>query len=196
LEALQKGDRVILGASTKGGDWKRWSGARKYVAPDLELIDPEKTAVNTDTKHSAEYMNLLDGVPWRSEMPSVKDPKKDEWDFHAGDMRFLLAKAGEDDLARRLLGDFVGDAKVYDLLKIFGLSGINGAAPGLEETSTMAGGAVAGAVGANGGPWAGVDMGKENEQEKARSKLIRRENIDLSTVDQVIQLIMEKGIMQ
>ena len=36
----------------------------------------------------------------------------------------------------------------------------------------------------------------ENEKEKKRSMLIRRENVDLSTIDEVIRLIMEKGILQ
>ena len=40
----------------------------------------------------------------------------------------------------------------------------------LEEVSTMAGGNVEGASGAQGGPFPGLDVGKENEDEKKRSK--------------------------
>ena len=66
----------------------------------------------------------------------------------------------------------------------------------------MSGGAVAGAVGARGGPWKTIDIEKENEEEKERSQLkdtqsiLQRENIDLSTVDEVMRLIMTRGILQ
>ena len=40
----------------------------------------------------------------------------------------------------------------------------------LEEVSTMAGGNVEGAPGAQGGPFPGLDVEKENEDEKKRSK--------------------------
>ena len=39
---------VLLGASDKGGDWKRWSNAPKYFAdhnPSVNIIDPQKAAV-------------------------------------------------------------------------------------------------------------------------------------------------------
>jgi nicotinamide mononucleotide adenylyltransferase len=41
----------------------------------------------------------------------------------------------------------------------------------IEEISSMAGGNVEGAPAAQGGPWEGDDIGKENEEEKKRSKL-------------------------
>jgi cytidyltransferase-like protein len=39
---------VFLGASDKGGDWKRWMNAPKYFAksnPSVTIIDPQKAAV-------------------------------------------------------------------------------------------------------------------------------------------------------
>ena len=39
---LSIGDKVILGASTKDDDWKRWLQADKYVKDGVELLDPEK----------------------------------------------------------------------------------------------------------------------------------------------------------
>lgn len=39
------GDTVILGASTKGDDWKRWTGAEKYVKDGVKLMPPEQSAV-------------------------------------------------------------------------------------------------------------------------------------------------------
>ena len=60
----------------------------------------------------------------------------------------------------------------------------------------MGGGGVQGAaVGAKGGPWRHTDIEAENEKEKNRSKLTK-ENIDLSMVDEVMRLIMERGIVQ
>jgi cytidyltransferase-like protein len=42
---LEPGTNVILGASRKGGDFKRWRGAAKYVKPGVNLYPPEETAV-------------------------------------------------------------------------------------------------------------------------------------------------------
>ena len=53
---LEPGTKVILGASTKDDDWKRWIGAEKYVKPDVELLSPEQTAVVPT--------NLPDGSPY------------------------------------------------------------------------------------------------------------------------------------
>ena len=66
----------------------------------------------------------------------------------------------------------------------------------LEELSAMGNGAVEGAPGKRDGTWGKKDFSKENEEEKKRSRLIRRDNVDLSTIDEVIRLIMERGIMQ
>lgn len=54
-EALEKlgGKTVILGASNKDGDWKRWSGAQTYIDKkkiNITLIDPETTAVDVSNK--------------------------------------------------------------------------------------------------------------------------------------------------
>lgn len=46
IETLE-GVNIILGASKKGGDWKRWSTAPKYFKDfPVNVLDPEKTAVN------------------------------------------------------------------------------------------------------------------------------------------------------
>lgn len=42
---LEPGTNVILGASRKGGDFKRWRGAAKYVKPGVNLHSPVETAV-------------------------------------------------------------------------------------------------------------------------------------------------------
>ena len=87
---------------------------------------------------------------------------------------------------------------VDGVLKILGIET-------LEETSTMSGGNVeGGAVGAKGGPWVNSkEIKKDNEEEEERQRLITRgplgvakENIDLGLVDEVMRLIMERGISQ
>jgi len=108
-------------------------------------------------------------------MPSVKSADKDPAEFHASDMRYLLEKASEDEEAIELLEDFVGEENAFDFLSIFDMN------PGLRELSGMAGGAVAG--------------GGRNKDDEEPS-IIRQENINLSIVDDVMRLIMEKGILR
>ena len=164
---LLPGTKVILGASTKGGDAKRWAGAEKYIKDGVELIDPQSSAVEPTLRPNGEP-------------------------YSASDMRTLLGAAETDENAIEELEDFIGDDNVFDLLSILGL-----ASP-MQEMSSMGGGAVQGAaVGANGGPWANKkEIEDDNEEEKQRSKLVRRENKDLVTVEEVMKLIMERGILR
>ena len=53
---LEPGTTLILGASKKGGDHKRWSGAAKYIKPGVELVDPAVSAVAPELRG--------DGVPF------------------------------------------------------------------------------------------------------------------------------------
>ena len=170
---IPEGTEVILGCSTKGGDCERFREAPKYVKDGVMLRDMRSAAVRP-SQHSAQYMGLLNVSPLKEDMPSVKDPGKDPREFHASDMRYLLGKAEEDEEAIELLEDFVGEDKIFDLLSIFDIDS------GMNELSGMAGGAVAGGGG----------------RKKRRNTLIRQENIDLTIVDDVIRLIMERGIMQ
>ncbi len=187
---LEPGTDVILGASTKEDDWKRWLGIKdEYVKEGIRIVNPQAAAVDP-LYHSAYYMDLLNQSPLRGEMPSVKMASKDPREFHASDMRYLLGMAEEDEEAIELLEDFTGEDNIFDVLSIMNLD------TGLNEISTMAGGAVQGAaVGAKGGPWRRGNLDAENEKEKKRSKL-KKENADLSMVDEVMRLFMEKGIMQ
>ena len=187
---LNPGDVVSLGASTKGGDWKRWVGAQKYVKDGVELLDPQTTAVEPSI-HSPEYMALLENTDLYEDMPSVRDSKKDPRQFHASDMRYLLAKAKENEEAVELLEDFVGDeGTVMDFLSILGIdTGLN---EPLAETSAMSGGAVAG----------GVEHEDRDDPLDGRSRSIQgrrkkkstNENIDMSLVMEVYELLIERGI--
>jgi len=57
---LEPGTRLILGASKKGGDFKRWRGASKYVKPGVELLPPEETAVVPANRPSGEPYSATD----------------------------------------------------------------------------------------------------------------------------------------
>jgi hypothetical protein len=166
-----EGDKVILGASRKDDDWKRWRDAEKYVQPGIELLSGEEYAV-----------------------PALM--RQGGTDFSATAMRDLISDLVEDPTngqALEELKEFVPADKIADLFNVLGLS--EPTAP-IDEISTMSGGAVQGAPAAGGGPWVKKDFSKENEKEKKRSKLTKRENVDLSIIDNVIRLIMEKGIMR
>ena len=65
----------------------------------------------------------------------------------------------------------------------------------MNEGSAMSTGAVDGAPAARGGPWKKMDVEKENEEEKRISRL-KTEKLDLNIVDDVMRLIMKRGITQ
>jgi len=57
---LEPGIRLILGASQKGGDFKRWKSAAKYVKDGVELLPPEETAVIPANRPSGEPYSATD----------------------------------------------------------------------------------------------------------------------------------------
>jgi len=110
--------------------------------------------------------------------------------YSASDMRELLGAAETSEDAIEELEDFIGEDNVFDLLSILGI-----ASP-MQEMSG-AGAAGGAAVGAKGGPWGNKkEIEDDNEAEKQRSKLVTRENTNLVTVDEVMRLIMERGILR
>jgi cytidyltransferase-like protein len=159
---LQSGTKVILGASTKGGDAKRWTGAEKYIKDGVELIDPFKSAVQPTARP--------DGTP-----------------YSATDFRNAL---GDTVGNMAMLSDFIGADNIEELMAILGLS----SRETMSEESGAA--AVAGGVAAGGGPWVNKkQIKKGNDEEKEQSEL-KTENKDLVTVDEVMRLIMERGIIR
>jgi len=203
IEPIKPGSEIILGASTKGGDEKRWSGAEKYVGGgpggDLVLRDPAVTA-KEPTQHSTEYMRILSVSPLKEEMPSVVKGKN-PMDFHASDMRYLLSKASEDAEAVELLEDFVGGPKtVKEFLTILGIrSGSSEPeleAP-LEEMSAQGvagGGAVEGGAGGIGPLHRSGSDKPAKRAKKKKKKAKQKEYIDLSLVDEVLELLIERGV--
>ena len=89
------GDTVILGASTKGDDWKRWTGAEKYVKDGVKLMPPEQSAVSPTERSS--------GTP-----------------FSATDFRNALGAALDN---RAEIAEFVGEENVDNILAILELGG-------------------------------------------------------------------------
>jgi len=57
---LEPGTRLVLGASQKGGDFKRWKSAAKYVKPGVELIPPAETAVVPANRPNGEPFSATD----------------------------------------------------------------------------------------------------------------------------------------
>ena len=105
---LNPGDVITLGASRKGGDYKRWANTQKYVKDGVMMKDTFEEAPEP-TRHSQEYMNILSQSPVGEKMPSVLDSKKDPADFHASDMRYLLGVAAKMPEAVELLDDFTNN---------------------------------------------------------------------------------------
>ena len=88
------GARIILGASTKDDDWKRWIGAEKYIKEGVVLLPPERTAVNPTVRPSGEPYSA---TAFRN---ALGDPENNK-----------------DEIA-----EFVGEENVDNVLKILGLS--------------------------------------------------------------------------
>jgi len=142
---LNVGDKVILGCSAKDCDWKRWTGAKKYIKKGVELLTPEGTAVTPAMRGG--------------EMP-----------FSATDFRNALGNPEN----RAEIAEFVGEENVDAVLDILGLGSV-------EEMST---------AGIAGAP-VPLEFGSDRPKKK-RSK--QNEYIDLSLIDEVIELIMKRGI--
>tara|TARA_R110000824_G_scaffold507_2_gene3257 strand:- start:871 stop:2874 length:2004 start_codon:yes stop_codon:yes gene_type:complete len=186
---LEAGTNVILGVSTKQGDAERFAEASKYVKEGVQILPVAHTAIDP-LSHSAYYMDLIQQGPMWEDLPSNSGIGRNPREFHASDMRYLLGKVEEDEDAIELLEDFTGEDNIFDVLSILGLN------TGLNEVSAMASGAVqGGAIGVKGGPWRRGNLDAENKKEKKRSKL-KKENMDLSMVDDVMRLIMERGILR
>ena len=85
LESLG-GKRVILGASKKDNDWKRWSGAQKWAQSkdlNVEIMDPQQTAVDVldkanGTPYSASNIrnNFDDPNAILDDIPEHVDPEQ------------------------------------------------------------------------------------------------------------------------
>ena len=157
-------DRVILGASKKGDDWKRWRDARKYVQPGIELLSGEEYAVKPLVRAG--------GV-----------------DFSATDMRDLISDLVEDPNNKNALNDLKEFVPADKIDVLFSILDLPSPAVGIEEMAAMAKGAVAGAS-------APLGSTSAKTGKKKRKKTKQKEYIDLSLIDEVMKLIIERGTMQ
>ena len=146
---LNIGDTIILGASTKDDDWKRWLSAKQYVKDGVKLVDPERSAVSPTMRPSGEP-------------------------YSATAFRDALGGASNN---RAEIADFVGEENVDTVLDILGLSTV-------EEMS---------GAGAAGGY--AVPLGSGSGKTKKKSTK-QKPYIDLSLIDEVMELIIKRGITQ
>ena len=182
---ISVGDKVALGCSNKGGDCKRWAAAPKYIKQGVGMVPV--TGVEP-SKHSDAYIDLLNSEREKqselyNNMPSVK-ANKDPSLFHASDLRYLLVESVTNDIAYKLLGDFVGDQNIDNVLSILDL------VQKVDEMSSMAGGAVAG----YGAP---LGSGLARPKKKARRKKRKsRKNENIAIANEVMKLIKERGTLR
>lgn len=172
---LKPGDRVILGASDKPDDsgvpdWHRWLFVEpKDMMQGVELLDRQENAVKAFDRQG--------GIP-----------------FRARDMRSLISKARTDVNAIEELEEFVGEDNVFELLAIFGMGPRQEEVDAeLEEGSAVT---TVGSMGYGAPPISSQSKIKKfNKKEKELSKL-KTENVDLNMVDEVMKLIIDKGILR
>ena len=154
---LNIGDTVILGASTKDDDWKRWTGAEKYIKDGVKLKSPERTAVK----------------------PTMRSKTDDEGKpLPYGATAFRDALGNPEDRAE--IADFVGKENVDNVLSILGLEGK------VDEMSAGATGSVVGGI--------GVPLASGSAKRRRPKKKPANENIAIA--NEVIRLIMERGILR
>jgi len=163
---LAAGTSIILGASKKDGDWTRWSGVRP------QDIKPGVTLEDIEL-NAVEPAYTANGEP-----------------YSATEFRDMLTacEIGEDPGARGKLEAFIGcPAKAKEILRIFGIE------MPLEEMTGV--GAVAGAP-APFGPSSSDDdpIGKRDTKKKKKKK--KKESIDLSMIDEIYELLSERGVIQ
>ena len=175
---LKPGDKIILGASDKPDDsdvpdWHRWLFVQpKDVKSGVEVLDLESNAVKAFDRQG--------GTP-----------------FRARDMRSLISKAKTDVNAIEELEEFVGEDNVFELLAIFGMG------PRQEEVDAAIeeanSGTTVGAMGYGAPPIASQSAIKKfntDEEEESQLHTVTTENIDLNMVDEVMKLIIDKGILR
>ena len=147
------GNKVILGASTKDNDWRRWTGAEKYIKKGVTLLPPEETAVNPTVRPSGEPYSA---TAFRN---ALSDPENNK-----------------DEIA-----EFVGEENVDKVLEILGLSS------NMEEQTSMGGGGVA--IGT-------APLGSGSDKPAKKDKKKRRTDEKLKLANEVMKLIIERGILR
>jgi len=167
---IRAGDNVILGASRKDRDYERWRGASEY-------------------RKKKQGLNVLAGEEYAVSASERSDGRS----FSATDLRQLISNLAvdpEDMESLRQITEYIPQDKIDELYRILGQpSPVSPEPPEeaeieiippeeseLEELSAVGAGAIEGPGG-----------------RRKKKSIIRREN--KQTVDDVIRLLMERGIM-
>ena len=116
--SAHEGATVVLGAGKKGNDMERYATAGKYARDDVNV---RVFGVSLDAKHSPEYLSTLASNPDIYNMlPSIKKGL-DPADYHASDMRYIADLSATNDIADKLMDDFVPETTNHkNILSILG----------------------------------------------------------------------------
>ena len=202
VRQAQPGDIAILGASTKGNDSQRWeslvANADTHVRNGVEVLNKPVPP----TLHGPGYTDLIKSEEAKeilAELPTIVKAKKkgippDLSNISAGDARHIMGFLGTDkkEIALQLLDTFFGEQSLPIILARLQLPGGDG--PPLEEISAMGIGSAAGAVG-KAGKHDGPLVGRSRSTRGKRKKKRKNENIDMSLVNEVYELLIERGIL-
>ena len=160
------------------------NAAYEYVGEDGPLNTGDKVALgcsrkdNDCSRWTGAEKYVKDGVslmPPKGVAPSMRANGEP---YSASAFRMALGNPEN----RADIADFVGEENVDAVLDILGIGAV-------EETSAMGGGAVGGFSGP-----LGSTSGKKRKKVQ-QDTIIRQENIDLNIVDEVMELIIGRGII-
>lgn len=178
---LKNGDKVILGASDKADkngvpDWRRWDSIdkEKHVKPGIELLSGEEYAVPALERDSGEGFSAGTARDLISDLisnPSNAEAYAELAEFIPVDkFAALFDELGQPELSKRFRG---------------GLGAVE-----MEE------GSGAGAVSGGGVPTHSVPLSQWPYGSDKTDKKNESTDLDLSLIEEVMRLIIEKGIMR
>ena len=206
----QPGDTVVLGSSTKGGDSDRWNdiinNQDKRVRPGVEVrnmpVDPVTHGSTEDGLFYLDHLRSSEGYEMLNSLPTVVKARKknpnldvqniDLTNISASDARHLMGFMHDEvpefkrNIAKNLIRAFFGK-NTKEVLQYLGYEPKD--VEELEEMSSVGGGAISHGVGASMKP-------VRRKLKKTKKKKKQQENIDTTLIDDVMRLIMERGIMQ
>lgn len=178
---LKNGDKVILGASDKADkngvpDWRRWDSIdrEKHVKPGIELLSGEEYAVPALERGSGEGFSAGAARDLISDL--INNPSNAE--------------------AYAELAEFIPVDKFAALFDELGHPELSKRFGGSTTAVEMEEGSGAGAVsGAGGGP-GNVPLSRWPYGSDKTDKKNESTDLDLSLIEEVMRLIIEKGIMR
>ena len=210
IKQAAPGDTVILGSSTKGGDADRWNdiinNQSVRVRPGVQVknmpVDPITHTSSEDGISYLDYLRSSEGYEMLNSLPTVVKARKknpnldveniDLTNISASDARYLMgfmhdqAPQFKQNIAKNLIKAFFGkDTK--EVLQYLGYKQKD--VEELEEMSSVGGGAISHGV-------LPAIKPVRRKLKKTKKKKKQKENIDTSLVDDIMRLIMERGIMQ